>query len=121
METRQCEPYESLIVCYASLFSTCSTLQTNVYYLLEGKPPLILFIVELPWFSLFGIRKPDILSEKYPTLAGLGVTCSPRDPRFAGSNSAEVDEFFSGRKNPEHKSSGRDFKLGVPSLRFQAR
>ena len=28
---------------------------------------------------------------------------------------------FLGRKNPEHKSSGRDFKLGVPSLRFQAR
>ena len=28
---------------------------------------------------------------------------------------------FPGRKNPEHKSSGRDFKLGVPSLRFQAR
>ena len=27
----------------------------------------------------------------------------------------------SGRKNPEHKSSGRDFKLEVPSLRFQAR
>ena len=27
---------------------------------------------------------------------------------------------FSGRKNPEHKFSGRDFKLGVPSLRFQA-
>ena len=25
---------------------------------------------------------------------------------------------FSGRKNPKHKSSGRDFKLGVPSLRF---
>ena len=28
---------------------------------------------------------------------------------------------FSGRKNPEHKSSGRDFKLGVPNPRFQAR
>ena len=28
---------------------------------------------------------------------------------------------FSGRKNPEHKSSGRDFKLGIRSLRFQAR
>ena len=27
---------------------------------------------------------------------------------------------FPGRKNPEHKSSRRDFKLGVPSLRFQA-
>ena len=26
-----------------------------------------------------------------------------------------------GRKNPGHMSSGRDFKLGVPSLRFQAR
>ena len=28
---------------------------------------------------------------------------------------------FSGRKNSEHKSSGRNFKLGVPSLRFQTR
>ena len=54
-------------------------------------------------------------------LGGLGVTCSPRDPGFAGLNPAEVDGFFSGRKNPEYKSSGRDFKLGVPILRFQAR
>ena len=45
-------------------------------------------------------------------LGGLGVTCSPQDPRFAGSNPDEVDGFFSGRKNPEHMSSGRDFKLG---------
>ena len=27
-------------------------------------------------------------------LDGLGVTCSPRDPRFAGSNPTEVDGFF---------------------------
>ena len=27
-------------------------------------------------------------------LGGLGVTCSPRDPRFAGSNPDEVDGFF---------------------------
>ena len=27
-------------------------------------------------------------------LGGLGVTCSPRDPRFAGSSPAEVDGFF---------------------------
>ena len=40
------------------------------------------------------------------------VTCSSRDPRFADSNPAEVNRFFSGRINPEHKSSGRDFKLG---------
>ena len=54
-------------------------------------------------------------------LGGLGVTCSPQDPRFAGSNLAEVVGFFPGRKNPEHKSSGRNFKLRVPGLRFQVR
>ena len=27
-------------------------------------------------------------------LGGLGVPCSPRDPRFAGSNPAKVDGFF---------------------------
>ena len=54
-------------------------------------------------------------------LGGLRVTCSPRDPRFAGSNPAEVDGFFSGRKNLEQKSSGRNFNPLVPSLRFQAR
>ena len=54
-------------------------------------------------------------------IGGLGVTCSPRDLKFAGSNPSKVDVIFSGRKNPEHKSSGKDFKLGVPSLRFQAR
>ena len=53
-------------------------------------------------------------------LGGLGVTCSLRDPMFAGSNATEVDGFLS-LKNPERKSSVRDFKLGVPSLRFQAR
>ena len=47
-------------------------------------------------------------------LGGIEVTCSPRDPRFAHSNPAEVDGFFSGCKNPEYKSSRRDFKLGVP-------
>ena len=42
------------------------------------------------------------VSNTYVGLGGLGVTCSPPDPRFAGSNVAEVDGFFSGRKNPEH-------------------
>ena len=54
-------------------------------------------------------------------LGGLVVMCSPRDPRFTGSNLAEVGGFFSRRKNPEQKSSRRDFKLGVPTLKFQAR
>ena len=51
-------------------------------------------------------------------LGGLEATCLPRDPRFAGSYSAEVDVFFQDVKIPEHKTSGRDFKLKVPSLRF---
>ena len=71
---------------------------------------LLLFITILADCVKFSILNQHIVS-----LGGLGVTCSPRDLRFAGSNPAEVDGFFSGRKNPEHKSSG------VPSLRFQAR
>ena len=35
-----------------------------------------------------------ILSFELVGLGGLGVTCSPRDRRFAGSNSAVVDRFF---------------------------
>ena len=55
----------------------------------------------------------------YVGFGGLRVTWSPWDPRFVGSNPAGVNG-FSEHKNPEHKSSGRDFKPGVPSLRFQA-
>ena len=52
-------------------------------------------------------------------LGGLVVTCSPRDPRFAFKSG--WGRWIFQCKNPEHKSSGKDFKLGVPSLRFQAR
>ena len=54
-------------------------------------------------------------------LGDLGVTCSPRDSRFASSNTVEVDGFFQDVRNPEQMSTGRDFKPGVPSLRFQPR
>ena len=66
------------------------------------------------------MRSLDII-KLFVGLGGLGVTCSPRYPRFAGSNPAEVNGFFQDVKNPEHKSSERDFELGVPSLSFQAR
>ena len=36
----------------------------------------------------------DIRNIYFVGLGGLGVTCSPRDPRFASSNTAEVDGFF---------------------------
>ena len=40
-------------------------------------------------------------------LGGLGVMCLPQD-----SNLAEVDGFFSGHKNPDHKSSGGTLSWG---------
>ena len=61
------------------------------------------------------------LTPWFVVLGGLGITFSPRDPKFACSKPTEVDGSFSGRKNLEYKSAGRDFKLGVPSLKFQAR
>ena len=35
-------------------------------------------------------------------LGDLRVMCSPRDPRFVGSNLAEVNGLFSGLKNLDH-------------------
>ena len=52
----------------------------------------------MPKFNFLGFVVKEILVG----LGGLGVTCSPRDPRIAGSNPAKVDGFFSGRKNSEH-------------------
>ena len=65
-------------------------------------------------------REIHYVSQHQIGLGGLVVTCSPRDPRFACSNPAEVDGFFQSLKSWA-QSSGRHFKLGVPSLRFQAR
>ena len=48
------------------------------------------------------------LPPKLVDLGGLGVPWSPRDPGFRGFKSGWW--IFSGRKNPEHKSSGRDLR-----------
>ena len=50
---------------------------------------------------------------------GLGVTCSLRDPRFAGSNPAEVEWMFSGRKNPEHKSFQSEISDSLKNLKSE--
>ena len=55
------------------------------------------------------------------SLGSLGVTCSPRDSRFEGSNLTEVDGFFQDVIIMSTSLPGGVFKLGVPSLRFQAR
>ena len=58
------------------------------------------------------------------------ITCRPRWSRgnvlasrskVRGFKSGWGRWIFSGRKIPEHNFSGKDFKLGVHSLRFQAR
>ena len=43
------------------------------------------------------------------------------NPRFSGSNPAEVDGFFNNVKILSTSPPGGTFKLEVPSLRFQAR
>ena len=45
-------------------------------------------------------------------LGGLGVTCSPRDPKFAGSNPAEVDELFQDVKMLNTNPSGGTLSWG---------
>jgi hypothetical protein len=39
----------------------------------------------------------------------------------SGTNNPIYQTLLTFNDNPEHKYSGRDFKLGVPSLRFQDR
>ena len=42
--------------------------------------------------------KTKVINTLIVGLGNLGVTCSPRDPKFAGSNPAEVDGVFHGVK-----------------------
>ena len=63
------------------------------------------------WKLYLSISRYYLSYDKDFGLGGLRVTCSSRNPRFAGS----------GCKNPEHKSSGKDFKPWVPSLRLEVR
>ena len=54
-------------------------------------------------------------------LGGLGVTCLPRDLRFAGSHPTEVDGAFHDIKILSTSPSEVTLRWEVPSLRFQAR
>ena len=46
---------------------------------------------------------------------GLGVTCSPRDPRFAGSNPAVVEGFFQDIKILSTSPPGGNLSWGPES------
>ena len=69
----------------------CTDLQTSPF----SKCPLCYTSIHLPSFLLFFWYCQIIIFGYFITLwAGLGglwETCSPRDPRFAGTNPAEVD------------------------------
>ena len=56
--------------------------------------------------------KFTIVTDNTVGLGGLGVTCSPRDPRFAGSNPTEVDEFFQDVKILSTSPPGRTLGWG---------
>ena len=47
-----------------------------------------------------------LVTKKGVGLGGLGVPCSPQDPRFAGSNPVEVDGFFQDVKTLSTSSPG---------------
>ena len=53
---------------------------------------------------------------KHVALSGLGVTCSPRDPKFACSNPPEDDEFFQDVKILSTSPPGGTLSWGVSSL-----
>ena len=54
----------------------------------------------------------QIIFTFYNIFVSLELMCSPRDQRFTGSNPAEVDEFFSGHKNPEQSPPGGTLSRG---------
>ena len=80
--------------------------------------------------SLFTLKDRTQRNSNVFSKAWKDIGCCPRWSRGnVLASRSNVREFksgwgrwiFSGRKSPEHKSSERDFKLGIPSLRFQAR
>ena len=83
------------------------------------------------WFPLIYIERGKILKTVIWTcLLFMVQSCRPRWSRGNVLASRSMVRWFkpdwgrwifSGRKNPEHKSSRRDVKLLAPSLRFQAR
>ena len=61
-----------------------------------------------------GKEKQYNLTHDRVGLGGLRATCSPRDPRFAGSNPAEVDGFFQDIKILSTSPLGGTLSRGSP-------
>ena len=76
--------------------------------------------VKMNFWPVFGTCRPRWSRGNMVGLGGLRVTCSPRDPRFAGSNLAEVNELFQDVKILSTSLAGGTLSWVVPSQRFQA-
>ena len=48
----------------------------------------------IPFINLVKFTEMEGYQNSICVIGGLGITCSPRDPRFAGSNPTEVDGVF---------------------------
>ena len=48
----------------------------------------------IPFINLVKFREMEEHQNSICVIGGLGVTCYPRDLKFAGSNPTEVDGFF---------------------------
>ena len=75
--------------------------------------------IELVYYMCPGVDPHQNINFSFLVLSSLRVMCTPRDPKFAGSNPAEVDGFFQDIKILSISPLGGN-KLWVPSLTFQA-
>ena len=96
---------------------------TDLFVLLWPTKPLV-WILSYHKIGSWGLSTTGQRHTNYYLfvgLRGLGVNVLSSRSKVHGFNPGWGRWIFAGRKNPEHKFSGRDFKLRAPSLRFEAR
>ena len=90
----------------------------SISFLLYRFSRILFFYIYLHlWHVIMIVVGPLIFWRNYiyyldVSLGYLGVTCSPRDPRFAGSNPSEVNRFFQDVKILSTSSSGATSSWG---------
>ena len=60
----------------------------------------------IPFIDLVKFREMEEHQNSICVIGGLGVTCYPRDLKFAGSNPTEVDGFFQNVQLPSTNPLG---------------
>ena len=75
-------------------FSTTRNTNLNTRDFIVGELMALLFQIKCQKTHFYLAKVEGFLKAEIVGLGGLGVPCSPRDPRIAGSNPAEVAGFF---------------------------